>query len=606
MKNKLLFFSLVLLMFIAHISTAQQLVFNHISNGGFESKCDNCVWPDNPAMSDQLKDWESRTSEEVYFNQQLYPNDFYFMHSPDWKLSNINFNNAHPPGFILPRSGFGLLGMYKYELIQQQFQDDKRLEKNKFYELSLNVGLSNLNVDWSNTKLSVYLSTGKFRYDNEGTIIWQNQQYSDFCTEAYKTAKPSILNSFQNIADFTINPQEFIEGNAVQSKYLKFKKTFSTPATGIGNYSNYNWIIIQLEDIIPFYDQGNADCDKDQYIYLDDIAVISADKCESECRPNLGPISFEDFGNAVIVSQAPFNGKIANATHYVFEVFSTFNGNMEYRQEGYDFNGLNDPGYPNHFFSWVGLKANGNPLVEDAYAYRLDAWNCDYSATKIGSIQYLLGNINYNQQAPIPKNLEPECCKDIRLIQNKTYFENIEEKADVYIRAGRQVDPNNTIGNVTALSQFYPQIKYYAPVVSLENGFNISAANADFEARPANGCFNIDYARMGSFRNYGTPLELIECNTCDEIIIYPNPVSSEHDFLNIKSEQKSMENICKMPDISEISIYNLSGSILYEINVKNQEMVDIQIPIQNMNNGLYFIVIKLNDGNLCYKKVIIN
>ena len=73
-----------------------------------------------------------------------------------------------------------------------------------------------------------------------------------------------------------------------------------------------------------------------------------------------------------------------------------------------------------------------------------------------------------------------------------------------------------------------------------------------------------------------------------DLIIYPNPSNG---LLNINTNQK----------INTVSIYNMIGNLVMVKNIYNSQSI---LNIENLNNGVYFIQLNLNDGSSLNSKFI--
>jgi hypothetical protein len=81
-------------------------------------------------------------------------------------------------------------------------------------------------------------------------------------------------------------------------------------------------------------------------------------------------------------------------------------------------------------------------------------------------------------------------------------------------------------------------------------------------------------------------VDIAEYKESESVIIYPNPAKS---YINIAAGENA---------IVEIDIYSYSGQKL--LSVLNQKTIDIS----NLECGMYYIVIRLNNGSSIAKKII--
>ena len=57
--------------------------------------------------------------------------------------------------------------------------------------------------------------------------------------------------------------------------------------------------------------------------------------------------------------------------------------------------------------------------------------------------------------------------------------------------------------------------------------------------------------------------------------------------------------------VEKVTLFNILGQSLATWKVENQEQQNIQIPVKNINAGVYIAKIKTSNGNMS-KKIIIN
>ena len=75
-------------------------------------------------------------------------------------------------------------------------------------------------------------------------------------------------------------------------------------------------------------------------------------------------------------------------------------------------------------------------------------------------------------------------------------------------------------------------------------------------------------------------------------------------FLVFPNPTKSLINIINNEDLSEISITDITGKIVYSINDINSK--EFQVNMSKFNSGIYFIKVKINSGEIKSTKVIKN
>jgi hypothetical protein len=94
--------------------------------------------------------------------------------------------------------------------------------------------------------------------------------------------------------------------------------------------------------------------------------------------------------------------------------------------------------------------------------------------------------------------------------------------------------------------------------------------------------------------NNPTSIQIIEEN--NNLVIYPNP-SKTSAFMFWKGE--TLKNV-------KIAVYDINGSLVAENVIQNiYQNTSIELPIQNLNNGVYFLNIQ-NQGVLINKRFVVN
>ncbi len=209
------------------------------------------------------------------------------------------------------------------------------------------------------------------------------------------------------------------------------------------------------------------------------------------------------------------------------------------------------------------------------YLYKITIDNVDYTPPNLGDVDFNFHIFNEN-----PYRLFTGYCDGIDVA---VLYDNVDTTFLL------EDNPNFLIGSCsfaesTTFNNQYFSI-FYQNFAQAKNPFpyiiTINDANKELRITNANG----DSAFYGS-----SPLSVNE-NANTEFSIYPNPVKND---LLLNSNKKS-GNL-------KIHIFNIVGKLLSNktSNFKIQESIDVS----NLSNGIYFLNIKDENGNIEVKKFI--
>jgi hypothetical protein len=134
-------------------------------------------------------------------------------------------------------------------------------------------------------------------------------------------------------------------------------------------------------------------------------------------------------------------------------------------------------------------------------------------------------------------------------------------------------------------------------IISTVSGAGNSSSLTNYSFIDVSQSAEVFYYRLKQtdFNNSFKHSKIIAVKNCEdglsELSVYPNPAS---DFINIS---------IRLPEerISSVSIYNLSGEIIYE-----SKTYEPRIVFENKNEGIYLIEIQLSKKSIVKKFVIIN
>ncbi len=108
------------------------------------------------------------------------------------------------------------------------------------------------------------------------------------------------------------------------------------------------------------------------------------------------------------------------------------------------------------------------------------------------------------------------------------------------------------------------------------------------------GDSELDFAHNTNFTDIGWPLTGINENIlAQQVQVYPNPVNDQF-TLNIDTDAYGLE---------EMSIYNASGILVNRAAVVSGSR-EMKVDISNLNSGIYYLTVKLDNGSMISKSVI--
>jgi hypothetical protein len=91
-----------------------------------------------------------------------------------------------------------------------------------------------------------------------------------------------------------------------------------------------------------------------------------------------------------------------------------------------------------------------------------------------------------------------------------------------------------------------------------------------------------------------TSNENIYNNSFTEVKVFPNP---SQDIFNLRAEIKEMQNV-------QLDIFNLNGKIIQSKTLVETTAIQETISLNNFPNGLYFLVLRLEDGTAYSSKLV--
>ncbi len=355
------------------------------------------------------------------------------------------------------------------------------------------------------------------------------------------TSKPFLVKDFQN--DFNLFPENYWFAIKGKNTYGKFQSR--------------------------------------EYVYVDDVSVISESKCNHPCVDNITEdvvvYQIENQPNQLVdAANGRWDMLIYNATEVYLTLYSE-QGMKFYEHFAYDLNGLAIENAEHYFLRWNGENSFGNQVQQDVYTYELSVENCQSQISFIGTITYLPAQISYENFIPIQNHwLElDECC-----IQNATFndinFEsNFREDVYEFIHAG-------IIGNVIVEENAVVEFNAGQEII-LGPGFH-AKEGSEFTAKIQNcSPHGIDFnsmARLWSSNDLG--VDTLINTKAKEIKVYPNPTRNnfkiellEYDF----SEKVSY----RLVDVKGISFLNNTINLPIE-----------KVDISRLPNGVYFLSIIRN------------
>ncbi|MBL4594471.1 MAG: T9SS type A sorting domain-containing protein [Flavobacteriales bacterium] len=578
---------------------------NFIYNPGFE--LGDLVGADGAGTSTDLS--------TDYLNNWIRANDDCY-HSPDWwrkRAPMYNFNTQgvglsddstiYAPIYdeIDPHGGYGMLGMSRYELIQQEYNSFglvSELNNTQWTTITLKFWMreSNKFPFQDNSDLKVYFAKKKMKYkvnnpvDKEvnGFIVDCN---SNFCSDKYR--KYTGNNHYEIL---TIPASAF--GTVYpRGEWHQVVYTFTAPS----NIQKLDWIVFDAHAKSGLPDWQNL-CNGG-YIFIDDIELLIG--CEDECSRTDGAIGNVVLGNYINADNSftmalpgppGFPLPLDNIKSLRLEISHSGGGLTVFDETIECINGLD------HILYWDGTTTTGNPVANALYHYRItvvnDCGEQQFTGSLLKEQDYAGPDVtNFDQPCTNGINVSPEpCCYVDLYVNNETLIGpdpgwsefivarhiwvctaqpdysdmvTIEDSAKVLYRAGQQI--------------------------TLREGFNTEKGAvfcAEIKACRETGPGGGERLAIVS----GEDDEDKETQGIDEnsliFNVYPNPS---------RNGKFNMEVLNNSPE-SYIEVLNLMGTIIYTANIGSTKVV---IDISDQAKGIYLI--RIVDGEQTItKKVIYN
>ena len=391
---------------------------NYIYNGGFEhgDSATADVSTSNPNLTtDHLYNW-MRANTDCY-------------HSPDWwrkgapdgynftMVNAVGNDDAYSssPGAaspfsydeINPHEGYGMLGLYWNELVQQEFNVSSvvsALDNSEWSTVKLKFWIRKSNFDGLyNSKLKVLLAKDKLKYKHNNPTEFDDVNCnSNYCHDKYREYTGADYDEL-----FEIDGNDFITLYP-RGEWHLVEVDFVPPA----GFSNYNWIVFDLVGESWVSSTYICHGGPSTYLFLDDVEMLVGcdDKCDRLDGPSSNPVL-----HSMISSDALFildQTELKNADSIYFKVTTILGQNVYAKGSTLCINGID------HNIYWDGKNANGDPVANAYYNYILEVYNdCGlqtFSGT-LGKFSDYTGSLSTNFDEPCFNgvNPTPEPCCDL-------------------------------------------------------------------------------------------------------------------------------------------------------------------------------------------------
>lgn len=298
------------------------LAQNKLQNGSFENG--NYVIGEWPHIN-------YRDNIDVWDHNGHYP-DGESWHSPDW-YDETGFPNKQA------YDGDRSVGVYEYEIIEQELAGSNKLLANQIYLFSVWVNLFEWGYD--DHALKFYLANNKLKYTNHLLCDWCDSDYKKIVTSPKKTIK--------NIELYPYPTEEWFE--------LKFTYVPSI---------DYSWFGF---DVIDNYTPPGDACISKELLF-DKVSITETNSCATCVRTD-GPM----------IASSPFryhSGDAPFAVHFLDNMEFATNIVIKHGTWGYTIKNLPDVysvnGITNPIF-WDGTLNNGNQAIPGMYYWEMDLTN---------------------------------------------------------------------------------------------------------------------------------------------------------------------------------------------------------------------------------------
>lgn len=553
----------IVLCFISTVLFSQ----NYIYNSGFEEGDAQGAYNAHSTSNtiEFLDHWEKADDEDY--------------HSPDWRRKgapSYNFvapnANVHDytknfpsmPPYVyyypeyFPYNGYGMLGLYNYELIQQKYKASdlaSALSNSPWNSITVKMKIRMSNASPPTTRtLKVFLAKRSMNYKQKQFPC----EDEDFRT--YNSVGRIDLLTIPNVG--TTYPR---------GEWHTISQTYTLPY-GL-NIGAYDWIVI---------DMIGDGCPKD-YLHIDDVELVMG--CPDECSATDGNITNPMSSNVIHSSSTVVLNNVANANSVRLEVFDNGGAIAVFDQTASCTNGID------HNLHWDGTSAGGAPLANAIYQYRVTIQNDCGQQIFTGSIlkqeDYAGTNVtNFNLPCLNGVNVTPEpCCwpEPDLFIYNRTLV-GPEPGWTSFIMPGNiwaaTLQPNSSDPVVV---EHDARVLFRAgQQVTLAEGFS-TKAGAVFCAEIA-PCARPEGSKMGN----SSPLIIIEGEEDKEerdlpvgtksMKVYPNPTTHVvHLDLSpfYKEEQAYL-----------VRVNNVMGEQLYSFEATTPI---VTVDLQKYASGIYYI-----------------
>ncbi len=556
---------------------------NLIHNAGFEDGdgSPQCFGDD----FDKIHVWESRfnfcdcgKASDPITGNYCYKKHY---HSPDlFEYPQLTGHGSSP------FQGTHYIGMSEFELVQQQFFNNNKLEEGMPYIFSMYIynhshSLYGATTFPSSSEIKVYLAKNKIQYKQENCNVIYNDCsgfYSNFCTSDYISHKTGWTQDIVEIASFDL-------ANYNQDEWIFLQETLTQAPDDA-----YDWLAIEVRTKNGIVDCGNS------YIGIDWVMLIPG--CINGCSSTAGAEYITI--NQLHTNDNPFTiFGLKNKTDLHLKIYG-IPGNEVVTE-------YNIPN-PQNIISWNGKHYLYGTELAPAYYY-YEATITNDCGTKIydGLISKTnhtydptndVGpNFNYN---PVSKPPLPECCQEYIVLHNQYLVQDktigapdpLLYKADIGISAGPKViiEENNTV--IFEAGQAIDLL----PGFTVEQGASFTAAITPCEGLSNKSMMsenNFSY----SFENNSEFWSIKESDShkIENFQIHPNPFSDSFTISFSQPEQTDAKIfLTDAYGRQVLGIFN--GSI-------DQGQHSIDVSTDGITKGMYFCIMETPSGRKVVKVV---
>ncbi len=544
---------------------------NLIHNAGFEDGdgSPQCFGDD----FDKIHVWESRYNfcdcgkdSDPITGNYCYKKHY---HSPDWfEYPQLTGHGSSP------FQGTHYIGMGEFELVQQQFFNNNKLEEGMPYIFSMYIynhshSLYGAPTFPSSSEIKVYLAKNKIQYKQENCNVTDNDCsgfYSNFCTCDYISHNTGWTQDIIEIASFDLAYYN-------QDDWIFLQETITQAPD-----DEYDWLAIEVRTKNGIEECGNS------YIGIDWVMLLPG--CINGCSGTAGP--YDITINEIHTQDNPFTiFGLKNISSLKIDIWAIPGGDPVLDVEIQD---------PQNIISWNGKhQIFGTELSAGTYGYRVATSNdCGtkyfekYFVKTNSSYQPTIGTPEYFNYESVSKPPLPECCQEYIVLQNQYLVQDktIEApdpllyKANIGISAGPAVniEENNTV------------IFEAGQAIDLLPGFTVEqGANFTATITPCEGLSNKSMMSENNFFYNEKEPEFRNRTESDShkeenLLIHPNPFS---DSFTISFSQ---------PDETDAKIYLTDAYGRQVLDIfsgsmdKGQHSIDVST--DGIAKGLYFCIME--------------